>query len=113
VQYTDGEGGFVPIPYDFDQIGLIDKPDALPALGLGIRSVTQRRYRGFCRDPHYLEETIALFRERRGEIERIFAEEVPGIPDRRRRKIERYLGEFWEVLEDPGRLQREIVDRCR
>ena len=113
VQYTDGEGRFVPIPYDFDQIGLIDKPDAMPARGLGIRSVTDRVYRGFCRDPRHLEETLALFREKRAEIERIFAEEVDGIPDRRRRKIGRYMEEFWEVLDEPRRIEREFVDRCR
>lgn len=113
VQYTDGEGNFVPIPYDFDQVGLIDKPDALPARGLGIRSVTDRRYRGFCRDPRYLEETLALFRERRGEIERIFAEEIQGIGNRGKRKIDRYLGKFWEVLDEPRRIKREFADRCR
>lgn len=113
VQYTDGNGRFVPIPYDFDQIGLIDKPDALPALGLGIREVTDRRFRGFCRDRRHLDAALDLFRERRGEIERILAEEVPGIRDRRRRKTIRYLGEFWEVLEDQRRIQREFVDRCR
>ncbi len=113
VQFTDGEGRFVPIPYDFDQIGLIDKPDALPALGLGIRDVTDRRYRGLCREPHHLEEAIALFREKRGEMERILAEEIDGLPDRRRRRAERFLGEFWKVLDDPRRVEREIVGYCR
>ena len=113
VQFTDGDGRYVPIPYDFDQIGLLDKPDAVPAPNLGIRSVTDRLYRGYCREERHLEAALELMRARRGELEAIFAEELPDIGKWPRRRAQRFLGKFWEVLDSPRRIEREFVRGCR
>ena len=113
IHVTDGEGRFVPIPYDFDQTGLLNKPDAQPARGLAIRKVTDRRFRGFCVAPEELEAALDLFRERRPELERLLAEETFELPDARRRRAGRFLNQFWRVLDDPRRIEREFVDRCR
>ena len=112
-QLTDGNGHYLPIPYDFDQTGLLDKPDAIPAANVGIRDVTDRRYRGLCREPRILEETLARFRDKRSEIDGLLAEETFALPDRRRRKAAKFTAEFWEILDDPRRIEREFVDRCR
>ena len=42
---------FLPVPYDFDISGFVNRPGSQPAEGLGITRVTQRTYRGFCREP--------------------------------------------------------------
>ena len=112
-QLSDGEGHYLPIPYDFDQTGLLDKPDAIPAANVGIRDVTDRRYRGLCREPRVLEETLARFRDKRAEIDALLVEETFTLPDRRRRKAAKFIEEFWEVLDDPRKIEREFVDRCR
>ena len=112
-QLTDGDGHYLPIPYDFDQTGLLDKPDAIPAANVGIRDVTDRRYRGLCREPRILEETLARFRDKRSEIDGLLAQETFTLPDRRRRKAAKFIEEFWEILDDPRKIEREFVDRCR
>ena len=111
VQLTNGES-FVPIPYDFDQTGVVNKKDALPAEGLGINRVTDRRYRGICRDTRYLDEAVALYADARGEMARILDEEIQ-VSDRRKRSVQRFLDRFWKVMDDPDRVQREFVRRCR
>ena len=42
-------GAPIPVPYDFDWSGLIAPPYARPNQMLGIGSVKQRLFRGFCR----------------------------------------------------------------
>ena len=40
-------------------------------------------------------------------------QETITIPDRRRRKAAKFIEEFWEILDDPRKIEREFVDRCR
>src|ERR1700682_561408 len=37
-----------PVPYDFDMSGIVNSPYATPAEELNMRSVRERRYRGYC-----------------------------------------------------------------
>ena len=52
----DGSGNnVVAVPYDFDSSGFVDAHYAVPNDFLGIRSVTQRLYRGYCVNNDALE----------------------------------------------------------
>ncbi|RMG64055.1 MAG: hypothetical protein D6722_17200, partial [Bacteroidetes bacterium] len=53
------------IPYDFDWCGIVDAPYAFPNPQLGINSVRQRVFRGFCRTPEEFEATFSRFRAQR------------------------------------------------
>lgn len=57
------------MPYDFDQAGIINTRYAMPAPQLGIKSVTQRLYRGRCIHNEQLDGVIDLFNERREGLE--------------------------------------------
>jgi hypothetical protein len=105
-------GQFLPIPYDFDISGLVDPRHAVPAEGLPIKRVTQRLYRGFCRDPQILEASIAKFLANEAAIMQLVAEQ-PGLDDRRRKKATDFVGGFFEILKDPKKRKREIEDDCR
>ncbi len=105
------ERGLV-LPFDFDQSGVVNAPYAVPTPEFGIRSVTQRVFRGFCEHNRYLEAAIARFNEVRPEIEALFASPELPYPKDRRRAL-RYVGEFYEIVNDSKKLERQIVGRCR
>jgi hypothetical protein len=105
------DGDWVILPYDFDQAGLIDTNYALPADALPIRNVTQRLYRGRCRHNGYLDDTVALFNERRSELEAVLLPAV--LTERYKRATGDFLEDFFSMINDPEELQDEIVGKCR
>lgn len=105
------DGLHVMVPYDFDQAGLIDADYALPARGLGIRSVSQRLFRGLCTGEDRYDDAIALFNARRGALEALFPEE--GSRRRSNRRARRYIADFFKIVNDPQDRQEWIGDNCR
>jgi hypothetical protein len=103
--------GWVVLPYDFDQAGLINVPYALPHDQLPIRRVTQRLFRGRCANFDHLDETIALFNREREAIEVALAS--GGISDKAREKQTDYVAKFYNIINDPRERERHIEDRCR
>ncbi len=104
------ENGWIALPYDFDQAGLINTRYAEPAESLKIRSVRQRVYRGRCSNLKQLEATMAIFNERRAAIE---AALLPiALEGKHREKAARYIAEFYETINDPEKLKRNILDKC-
>jgi hypothetical protein len=102
---------WIIVPYDFDQAGLINTDYALPNRGLGIRSVNQRLYRGFCWGNDSLPAAIELFRERRGAIASAL---VPlELSKTRRKRSRHFIDDFYEILDNPAELQKRITDKCR
>lgn len=109
----DSSAQYRPVAYDFDFTGLVNARYATPPPQLGIRTVRQRLHRGPCRTAEQWAPTIAYFQERRAQLDSIWSTPLAGQDPRRIRDAQRYLAEFWEVLEDPRRFKREIIDVCR
>ncbi len=104
------DSGWIVIPYDFDQAGLIDTPYALPDERLHIRSVTQRLFRGRCEYMGYLDGTIEAFNQKRQAIAAAMAS--GGISEKTQREQADYIGAFYEIINDPKKRQRHIIDKC-
>ncbi len=105
------EENWVVLPYDFDQSGIINTEYALPAIGLGIRSVRQRLYRGRCSHNKQLNETFALFNERRSELAAALTPQA--LSEKSRKTVLKYLEGFFNNINDPKKLKRQVLDRCR
>ncbi len=106
----ESEEGWIILPYDFDQSGLINTSYSEPSEMLGIRSVRQRVFRGRCSNIDQLEDTIAIFNERRATIE---AELLPAALEGKPRKTAvKYIDDFYEIINDPKKLQKKIIDDC-
>ena len=101
---------WVVLPYDFDQAGLIHTKYSAPAEQLGIKNVRQRLYRGRCLHNDVLPETIALFNEKRAEIETAIIPE--GLNARDARKSLKYIDDFYKIINDSKKLNKEIYDDC-
>lgn len=103
--------GWVVLPYDFDQAGLINVPYALPHEQLPIRSVTQRLFRGRCEFIDRMDATIEFFNRERQAIEAALVS--GGLSEKRQRSQAKFLGRFYEIVNDPKLRQRHVDGRCR
>ena len=107
----DSHRGYVVIPYDFDQSGLINTSYAMPHEALPIKSVRQRLYRGFCSGNSQLESTVALFNEKRSAIEKLFID-VPNGSSENKSAL-RYLRKSFAMINNPKNHQKQLINRCR
>jgi hypothetical protein len=105
------DGAIVPVPYDFDQTGVVDAEYASPDSRLGIHSVKQRKFRGQCRPPEITNASIALLRAKRGEIRALF-EAQPQLSRTRVRRALAFLDEFYEWADDPARVATTLAEEC-
>ena len=88
-----------------------DTPYAVPAKQLGMKSVRQRRYRGYCHSNDRLDATIAVFNDSRAAIEDLFSSATE--QSRMNTQAVKYLHSFYETINDPGKRQKKILDACR
>jgi hypothetical protein len=107
----DSDGGWIPVPYDFDQAGLIDARYAKPARGLSIRSVRNRLYRGFCLSNPILDDTIKHFRVIEMELNDLFESAV--LSRKASQRATSYVNEFFQIVSDPARVEKEMRAECR
>jgi len=100
-----------PVPYDFDQSGLVDAPYAVVNPHFKLRSVKQRRYRGRCVNNTYLEQSIQKFLDNRDEIYALINEQT-GFSEGTREGLVRYVDAFYETVAEPKRVESQIRKRC-
>lgn len=108
----EGAGGWVGVPFDFDQAGLIDAEYAAPSPAVGVRRVRQRIYRGLCSRNDQLPGSIGRFQAARPAIEALFAP-TGGISASASRRALVYVEAFYAIIADPAQVQEKIVRYCR
>lgn len=104
----EGLKGLVLVPFDFDHAGIVGAKYAAPHEDLGLRSVRERLYRGFCLGNPYIDEAIARFNSARGVIEHVLAGELSSSA---RGVASDYIDKSYKILNSDR--QRQLVDRCR
>lgn len=102
----------IPVPYDFDMSGLINAKYAAPPSHIPIKFVLTRYYRGLCQPPGVLEDAVAHVRSKREEILSLFANSKE-LEARRKKKTLKWLEDYFEILDSPKRLKKEVYGRCR
>ena len=92
---TGASTGLIPVPYDFDETGLVDVPYAAPPDGVYVSNMKERRYRGFCA---HNEEAKAFLNQISGRRDSLLAivDQTPELTDRTRHTAARYLGDFFD-----------------
>lgn len=99
------------VPYDFDLAGLVSARYAKPDPSLGLKNVRQRRYRGLCLQDDFLTFALRTTKLKSSEIYRL-TDEVPGLNDKDRKKLTRYLDKFFELADDEQQLLAKFRRRC-
>ncbi len=102
----------IPVPYDFDYSGFVNAPYAVPPEGTPVRDVRQRYYRGLCRFNEHAPAAAEHFRSRRERLYAVIAGETR-LTEARRNQARQYIENFFEILDDPQRFQRLVIDNCR
>ena len=100
------------IPYDFDYSGLVNTTYAIPPEVLPIESVTERLYRGFCPTQQELNQVLEIFKDHQNEILNLFGDS-PYLDPRHQKEATRYLEEFFNIIDQPNRVKRGILQNCR
>lgn len=100
------------IPYDFDSSGLVNSPYAHPPEGLGVNSVTQRLYRGYCAHNASLEGARQKLLDNETAIYGL-VETEDRLEAKKQQKALEYLADFFAVMRDDKAFQKKIVDMCR
>ncbi|MDH3614077.1 MAG: hypothetical protein OEU90_16050 [Gammaproteobacteria bacterium] len=101
----------IAIPYDFDQSGFVDAPYASPNQRFRIRSVRQRLYRGRCVNNEHVPASLRRFRDRRDSIYALINEQE-GLYPRVRENLVRYIDKFYDLIDDPKKVERKIIKKC-
>jgi hypothetical protein len=114
IMVDDAKGIRYTVPYDFDYSGLVNAYYATPFKGLGLVSVQERLYRGPCKTEAELEQALKPFREKQAELLAMPATLTAlGLEDGHRRYTEKYLNGFFEIIDNPGKLKRNLVTDCK
>ncbi len=108
----DMVGPVFPIPYDFDFAGIVDTRYATPDPSLDIRNVRRRLYRGICRPREDIDFTLQIFRDRKEDIYSLY-QELGGLDEDVLEETIEYIDEFYEIIEDPGKVRSRIERDCR
>jgi hypothetical protein len=101
-----------PVPYDFDLSGLVHAPYGRPDPRLGLRSVTERLYRGPCRSADDFDAAAESFRARRDDMMTLL-DSMRDLDAGARAEAKDYLDGFFKTIERPASIKRQFVDGCK
>lgn len=107
---TLAPGQVTPIAYDFDFSGFVNAPYATPPDELGLSSVRQRQYRGYCIHGAQALAAAAEFRARKPQIIGVLAG-IPGLEPRTRASATAFLDRFFAEIATEGAAAKALR-RC-
>jgi hypothetical protein len=100
------------IPYDFDFSGIVLTTYAKPAEELEMRSVRERRYRGYCiTNMEHFTKAFVPFNELKDEIYQLY-HSSPYLEGSYVKSTLKYLDEFYDIINNPKLAERELQYPC-
>jgi hypothetical protein len=100
------------VPYDFDYAGIVNTPYAIPTPELGIFSVQERLYRGYClADKKELDEVFALFNHLKNDFCSVYTNCSLLNPKYVKATI-RYLDDFYKIINNKKAIETEFATPC-
>lgn len=107
------DGRLLPVAYDFDYAGAVNTSYAVPDPSLRIRSVRQRKFRGYCALSNEYPKLLPLFREKKDAIYALYGDEIGRLLDAGRvRETLAYFDEFYAMIATPEIAQKEFLNDC-
>jgi hypothetical protein len=109
---TDAFPQPITVPYDFDHSGIVNAPYAHPAEELLMKSVQERRYRGYCiKDMKVFEEPIALYNKLKNDIYSLYTKSDL-LDEKYVKSVTKYLDGFYATINDPNAWQKDFAYPC-
>lgn len=104
---------YIPVARDYDFGGAVNARYATPPEVLRIRKVTERIMRGYCAPAEEYEKVFALFRDKKDAIYALYSDPLAAaLKPNVVKETLKYFDEFYAVINDPKKSQREIVKAC-
>ncbi|MDH4090518.1 MAG: hypothetical protein OEV74_07710 [Cyclobacteriaceae bacterium] len=104
---------YIPLTYDFDMSGFVDAPYAVVDASLGIGSVRERLYRGFCRSDDVTQAIRSEFIHKEPEIMGAIKAYESSFSPKEYSGIIKYMEDFFETFKSDAGFKKEIIDKCR
>ena len=101
----------VAVPYDFDYCGVVNAKYASPAEELNIGSVTERIFRGFCREKEEFEDIFVFFENRKEDIYNLYYNLEP-LNEKSLKWSINYYTKFYEIIDDPKMVKQQFLKAC-
>jgi hypothetical protein len=99
------------VPYDFDYSGLVNADYAVPFEGLGIKSVTERRYVGICRSEETFIQALQEFKDKKDEFYKVI-NEFPLLKEKTKKQMIGYLDTFFNEFDKRNSVVFDILSGC-
>ena len=104
----------IPLPYDFDMSGLVDASYATVNTTLGIKSVTDRVYRGFKRDESVMKAVREHYISKKNDMMAAIDAMAPEFDSSKELDATKeFVSSFYEVLADDKKFTKQIVEKVR
>lgn len=110
--YKDSSAVPIAVPYDFDHSGIVNASYAEPPEQLGLSSVRNRLYRGYCQNKTEFSEALTLFNKLKDDIYKIYTS-CTLLDAKYIKSTVKYLDDFYTVINSPRDADREFTDPCR
>ena len=108
---ANAQTGLIPIPYDFDSSGFVNAPYAAPAEQLGLSSVRDRQYRGYCMHNAQALDAAAEFRAKKPQVMAAVAS-VPELDEGRQRGAAAYIEGFFREIATDEDVRKRVLKTC-
>ena len=99
------------VPFDFDYSGLVDAPYAIPHESLNLPSVVIRYYQGRCQSESEVQQQLSVFIDQKNKILDL-PNHIQGLSEKSIKHCVDYLREFFEIIENPRKLDNQILKHC-
>ena len=106
-------GHFIPIAYDFDMSGVVNASYATYDEKLGIKSVRERFYKGYCRDEKVAQAVREDYINREQSIIAVIGAFDKFLEPKEIEGLKKYLNEFFVTIKDDRAYSERLVGRCR
>jgi hypothetical protein len=104
---------YIPLAYDFDMAGFVNAPYATANETLGITSVRERLYRGFCRSNEVMQAIRNEYISKENDINGVIKRYQNSFDPREFASLTKYMDEFFNTLKSDAKFKFNIMDKCR
>jgi hypothetical protein len=103
---------FIPLAYDFDMTGLVSPPYAQVSNLVDIEKVTDRLYRGYCRDESIMQAIRQEFLAKENDLMALIDNQL-FMEERDVKLANSYLKDFFSTMTNDNQFEFQIMMKCR
>lgn len=103
----------VPLAYDFDMTGLVNPPYSQVSNLVDIEHVTERLYRGYCREESLMQAIRQEFLAKETEIWSLVSSYESSLDKGEFKVLNSYLKDFFIIIQDDRIFESQILMACR